>query len=149
MSRRVILILIVIMILVMTSLILVQTNSILKALEIKEEQFNAQVNSALTKVVYQLEMDEASSLVDLARDFSAPRNNGIFPGNTQPSSGVLTIERKILSYQYSQQPSAVVHTEEFAIDFGNEEAERIQSERGKPGEYPNAFDRLHESDGFA
>lgn len=149
MSRRVILILIVIMILVMTSLILVQTNSILKALEIKEEQFNAQVNSALTKVVYQLEMDEASSLVDLARDFSAPRNNGIFPGNTQPSSGVLTIERKILSYQYSQQPSAVVHTEEFAIDFGNSEAERIQSERGKPGEYPNAFDRLHESDGFA
>ena len=65
MSRRVILILIVIMVLVMTSLILVQTNSILKALEIKEEQFNAQVNSALTKVVYQLEMDEASSLVDL------------------------------------------------------------------------------------
>jgi len=149
MSRRVILILIVIMILVMTSLILVQTNSILKALEIKEEQFNAQVNSALTKVVYQLEMDEASSLVDLARDFSAPRNNGIFSGNTQPSSGVLTIERKILSYQYSQQPSAVVHTEEFAIDFGNSEADRIESERGKPGEYPNAFDRLHESDGFA
>jgi two-component system phosphate regulon sensor histidine kinase PhoR len=138
------------MVLVMTSLILVQTNSIIKALEIKEEQFNAQVNSALTKVVYQLELDEASSLVDLARDFTAPRNNGIFPGNIQqPSSGMLTIERKILSYQYSQQPSGVVHTEEFAIDFGNAEAERIQSERGKPGEYPNAFDRLHESDGFA
>ena len=51
MSRRVILILIVIMVLVMTSLILVQTNSILKALHIKEEQFNSQVNSALTKVV--------------------------------------------------------------------------------------------------
>jgi len=150
MSRRVILILIVIMILVMTSLILVQTNSIIKALEIKEEQFNAQVNSALTKVVYQLEMDEASSLVDLARDFSVPRNNGIFPGNIQqPSSGVLSIESRILSYQYSQRASGVVHSEEIAIDFGTAEAEQIESERGKPGEYPNAFDRLHESDGFA
>jgi len=150
MSRRVILILIVIMALVMTSLILVQTNSILKALQIKEEQFNAQVNSALTKVVYQLEMDEASSLVDLAKDFSTPRNNGVFPGNIQQSiSGSLSLQKKILSYQYSQQASGAVHSEELVIDFGNVEDEKIQSERGKPGEFPNAFDIIHESDGFA
>jgi two-component system phosphate regulon sensor histidine kinase PhoR len=150
MSRRVILILIVIMILVMTSLILVQTNSILKALEIKEEQFNAQVNSALTKVVYQLEMDEASSLVDLAKDFSTSRTNSILPGNIQQStSGTITIQSKILSYQYSQRASGAIHHEEIVEDFGITEAERIQSERGKPGEFPNAFDRFHESDGFA
>jgi two-component system phosphate regulon sensor histidine kinase PhoR len=150
MSRRVILILIVIMILVMTSLILVQTNSIIKALEIKEEQFNAQVNSALTKVVYQLEMDEASSLVDLAKDFSTSRNNSIFPGNIQQStSGTITIQSKILSYQYTQRASGIIHREEIVEDFGTTEAERIQSERGRPGEFPNAFDRFHESDGFA
>jgi len=40
MSRRVILTLIILMALVMTSLILVQTNSILKALEIKEKVFD-------------------------------------------------------------------------------------------------------------
>jgi len=150
MSRRVILILIVIMALVMTSLILVQTNSILKALEIKEEQFNSQVKSALTTVVYQLEMDEASSLVDLAKGFSTPRNNGVFPGNIQQSiSGSLSLQKKILSYQYSQQASGAVHSEELVIDFGNVEDEKIQSERGKPGEFPNAFDIIHESDGFA
>jgi two-component system phosphate regulon sensor histidine kinase PhoR len=138
------------MVLVITSLILVQTNSILKALEIREEQFNAQVNSALTKVVYQLEMDEASSLVDLAKDFSTPRNNGIFPGNIQQSiSGSLTIQSKTLSYHYSQRTSGTIHSEEIAIDFGGAEAERNKSERGKPGEYDNAFDRIHESDGFA
>jgi len=150
MSRRVILTLIVIMALVMTSLILVQTNSILKALEINEKLFKDRVNSALTKVVYQLEMDEASSLVDLAKDFSTPRNNGIFPGNMQQSiSGSLSLERKILSYQYSQQAPGVVHSEEVIIDIGNVENEKIQSERGKPGDYANAFDRIHESDGFA
>ena len=150
MSRRVILILIVIMALVMTSLILVQTNSILKALEIKEEQFNSQVKSALTTVVYQLEMDEASSLVDLAKGFSTPKNNGVFPGNIQQSiSGSLSLQSKILSYQYSQQASGAVHSEELVIDFGNVEDEKIQSERGKPGEFPNAFDIIHESDGFA
>ena len=150
MSRRVILTLIVIMALVMTSLILVQTNSILKALEIKEEQFNSQVKSALTTVVYQLEMDEASSLVDLAKGFSTPRNNGVFPGNIQQSiSGSLSLQKKILSYQYSQQASGAVHSEELVIDFGNVEDEKIQSERGKPGEFPNAFDIIHESDGFA
>jgi two-component system, OmpR family, phosphate regulon sensor histidine kinase PhoR len=150
MSRRVILILIVIMALVMTSLILVQTNSILKALEIKEEQFNGQVKSALTTVVYQLEMDEASSLVELAKDFSTSRNNGIFPGNIQQSiPGSLSMDRKILSYQHSQQTLGLVHSEEIAIAFGNIEDENIPNERGKPGEYANAFDRIHESDGFA
>ena len=95
-------------------------------------------------------MDEASSLVDLAKDFSTPRNNGIFPGNTQQSiSGSLSLQSKILSYQYSHQASGVVHSEEVIIDFGNVEDEKIQSERGKPGDYVNAFDRIHESDGFA
>jgi len=83
MNRRVIITLIVLMILVMTSLILVQTSSILQALEIKEEQFNAAVNSALSKVVYQLEMEEASALAEYAKDISPPKGNGIFPGNIQ------------------------------------------------------------------
>ena len=46
------------MVLVMTSLILVQTNSILKALQIKEEQFDGQVNIALGKVTNKLETEE-------------------------------------------------------------------------------------------
>lgn len=150
MSRRVILILIVIMVLVMTSLILVQTNSILKALQIKEEQFNSQVNSALTKVVYQLEDYEASLLAAQTQSFNSPRNNGIFPGNIQQSiSESFTIQSNTLSYSYSRRTTGTIQDEEITADFGEAEAERIQSERGRPGQFPNAFDRIHESDGFA
>lgn len=146
MSKRVIHLLIVIMVLVMTGLIIVQTNSIMNAFSIKEEQFNAQVNSALTKVVYQLEMDEASSLVALTRDFNSTRNNRLFP---RSNSGYLTIQSQVLSYQYSTQNPAVVHREEIAINLGNQTDEADRSERGKPGDYPNAFDIIHQSDGFA
>jgi two-component system phosphate regulon sensor histidine kinase PhoR len=138
------------MILVMTSLILVQTNSILKALSIKEEQFNSQVNGALTKVVYQLEDYEASLLAAQSRSFGIHRNMGIFPGNIQQSiSESFTIQSNTLSYSYSKRTTGAIRSEEITEDFGDAEANRIQSERGRPGEFPNAFDRIHESDGFA
>ncbi|MFY9152475.1 MAG: HAMP domain-containing sensor histidine kinase [Prolixibacteraceae bacterium] len=149
MSRRVILTLIVLMALVMTSLILVQINSIYKTLQIKEEQFDAAVNSALTKVVYQLDMDEASSLVASARELTSHRGNNIFPNNTQQSiSGTLNIQNRTLSFQFSKQTSGLISSEELTI-YGGPEVEVEQNERGKPGEYPNAFDLFHESDGFA
>ena len=68
------------MALVMTSLILVQTNSILKALEIKEEQFNTAVNSALTNVSYQLERDEASLLAERGNSQLASQGRNIYLG---------------------------------------------------------------------
>jgi len=150
MNRRVIITLIVLMILVMTSLILVQTSSILQALEIKEEQFNAAVNSALSKVVYQLEMEEASALAEYAKDISPPKGNGIFPGNIQQSiSGTLNLKSTKLSFQYSQQTVGIIQREELSVDYNGKEAKGAQNERGRPGDYPNAFDIFHESDGFA
>lgn len=150
MSRRVILTLIVLMILVMTSLILVQTNSILKALEIKEEQFDAAVNSSLSKVAYQLEMEEVSTLAELAKDIRANRENNTFPGNQQLISGSISQQNRKLSYQFSQPSSGIVYSEELIINYrGTAAPDDNENERGQPGDYPNAFDIFHESDGYA
>ncbi|MBA4408386.1 MAG: HAMP domain-containing sensor histidine kinase [Bacteroidota bacterium] len=150
MNRRVIITLIVLMILVMTSLILVQTSSIMQALEIKEEQFDAAVKGALSLVAYQLELEEASALNEFAKDISTPKGNGIFPGNNQQSiSGTLNLKSTKLSFQYSQQSIGVIQSEELTVDYGENDPNKLQNERGRPGDYPNAFDIFHESDGFA
>jgi len=150
MNRRVIITLIVLMILVMTSLILVQTSSIIQALEIKEEQFDAAVKGALSLVAYQLELEEASALNEFAKDISIPKGNGIFPGNIQQSiSGTLNLNSSKLSFQYLQQSSGVIQSEELIIGYGEKDSTEVQNERGKPGDYPNAFDIFHESDGYA
>ncbi|MBL7966520.1 MAG: HAMP domain-containing histidine kinase [Prolixibacteraceae bacterium] len=134
----------------MTSLILVQTNSILKALEIKEEQFDAAVNSSLIKVAYQLEMEEAATITELAKDLGSRRSNDIFPGNQQFISGTLRQQGRKLSYQLSQQSSGIIYSEELTINYGGSVIqEDTPNERGRPGDYPNAFDIFHESDGYA
>ena len=83
MSRRVIIFLIVIMAIVMTSLILVQTNSIQKAFQIKEEQFDQMVNRSIRQVVRKLELEEASLLA--AQSNLQAYQNSIFP-KKQPTT---------------------------------------------------------------
>jgi len=149
MSRRVIVILIVLMVLVMTSLILVQINSIYNARQIKEDQFDAMVRSALIRVATQLEMEEAAPLVELANSISSRRNNGIFPGNSNRSiSESLNQQTGKLSFRYLQRKSGNTITEELKVDY-SEPQDEASNERGRPGDFPNAFDVLHESDGFA
>ena len=149
MSRRVILILIVLMALVMTSLILVQTNSILKALEIKEEQFDAAVKSALNRVVESLEREDSKLLVEYEQKLFAPRNNDIFPGNNiqHSSPGILNQHSIQLSLQYSQPSTGTSYSEELTIGFGAPQRNE-QNERGRPGDFPNAFDIIHDYDGY-
>lgn len=148
MSRRVIITLIVLMILVMTSLILVQVYSIFRALELKEEQFDAAVSSALVKVTNRLELEEASALAELTKDVSTQRSNGIFPGNSPRSvSGALNQQSSMLSILHSQQASGYVYSEELTINYSAPRTEE-QKERGRPGDFPNAFDIIHEKDGY-
>ena len=133
----------------MTSLILVQINSIYKALQIKEDQFDAAVQSALSRVAFQLEMEEAAPLVELENSISSRRNNGIFPGNNNRSiSESLNQQTAKLSFRYLQRKSGNKITEELKVDYSQPPVE-ASNERGRPGDYPNAFDVLHESDGFA
>lgn len=148
MSKRVIVILIVLMALVMTSLILVQTNSIIKALQIKEEQFDASVNAALSDVSKQLEMEETKILTESLQKSYIPSSRNIYPYNMQRSiSGSITRQNFQLSYQFSQglpgpsDPIKLKPEPELNSD-------QQKNERGRPGDFPNAFDIINSYDGY-
>ncbi|HEX7585260.1 MAG TPA: HAMP domain-containing sensor histidine kinase [Prolixibacteraceae bacterium] len=149
MSRRVIIILIVFMVLVMTSLILVQTNSILKALQIKEEQFDGQVNIALGKVTNKLETEETSLIENKSARISTSSNNGIYPNDYHRTiPGTLSKRGIQVSMEYSKGLHGSAYYEELNIEYGAATSAKT-SERGRPGDFPNAFDIIHEKDGYA
>jgi two-component system phosphate regulon sensor histidine kinase PhoR len=127
----------------MTGLIVVQTNSIFKALEIKEEQFNSSVKNALLSVSDRLEMEETSSMTAFEKSIASQRENS---GSLSPF-GLLSNPRDLqISWRYSQQISNGVTTEEYNVEFGANP--NNENERGQPGDYPNAFDRIHEYNSF-
>lgn len=64
MSKNKLLTLIILMGLVMTGLILVQTNSIKKAADIREEQFDQAVKQLLTQVTKKLEEHETQFILE-------------------------------------------------------------------------------------
>ena len=111
MSKKVIVTLIVIMGLVMTCLILVQTNSLMKAFDIREEQFDQKIDHTLRNVITKLENDEM-------RGFTESRgagNNSIFPQGGQQSitlhqqqteitSNSLNISESLLSIVIAEDP---------------------------------------------
>ena len=154
MSRRVIIFLIVIMAIVMTSLILVQTNSIRKAFKIKEDQFDQSVNRALRQVVSQLELEEASKLLAQSNRQSYPnlpfpqskRQNNIFPGSNQNNNaGSADFS---ISFRFSQQKSDDGSHQEFSFSYNEDSIRNLNSERGRPGDFPSAFDKIHDYDGY-
>jgi two-component system phosphate regulon sensor histidine kinase PhoR len=139
MNKRVIVTLIVLMILVMTSLILVQTNSIRKALQLREEQFDADVNSALTRVVERIESDEYNFVKENVRSISP------FPRNTYPKAGISSISSVKIEIPSLNGASASLYIEERTFGFvGSNKT----NERGRPGDAPNAFDIFHEQDNY-
>jgi hypothetical protein len=88
MSRNKLVTLIVLMGLVMTGLILVQTNSIKKAADIREGQFDQTVTQMLTQVIRKMEEHETQSLFEeeLLRVYqqgTAPRNQFFLKANCQ------------------------------------------------------------------
>jgi two-component system phosphate regulon sensor histidine kinase PhoR len=132
------------MALVMTGLILVQTNSILKALEIKEEQFNTSIKNALNAVVNRLEMEEALELNAYDKSLFPQHANGGLSGNSSLSSEIHSITKDLqFSLQYSLQISGNDST---IIGFGLPEEDN--NERGRPGDFPNAFERIHQYESF-
>jgi two-component system phosphate regulon sensor histidine kinase PhoR len=152
MSRRVIIFLIVIMAIVMTSLIAVQTNSIQKAFQIKEEQFDQTVNRAIRQVVRRLELEEASLLIAQSNRQAIsgsifPRNNqqnNIFP-NTPNNSQQKGQSDVNISFRFSQRKSAGTYSEELSISY-NDSNSIFNNERGRPGDFPSAFDEIHDFD---
>lgn len=154
MSRRVIIFLIVIMAIVMTSLILVQTNSIQKAFQIKEEQFDQMVNRSIRQVVRKLELEEASLLaaqsnLQAYRNSLFPKNNQqqrIFPGNSNNKATGKNGDVNI-SFRFSQRNNSSTYREELSITY-NDSTSTYRNERGMPGDFRSAFDEIHDYDGY-
>jgi len=145
MSKKMFITLIALMVLVMAGLIFVQVNSIMKASEIREEQFDRTVTIALLNVVRELELFESKKLVEeenrLSRDNFSLRPPGgfenIIPRST-PGSDVS------ISFSYSQQNLDGNIREQVQVRVNDSLQIDSVTERGKPGEFPSAFDELHD-----
>ncbi len=142
------------MAIVMTSLILVQTNSIQKAFQIKEEQFDQMVNRSIRQVVRKLELEEASLLaaqsnLQTYRNSLFPKKNQqqrIFPGNSNNKATGKNGDVNI-SFRFSQRNNSSTYREELSITY-NDSTSTYRNERGMPGDFRSAFDEIHDYDGY-
>ncbi len=79
------------MALVMAGLIIVQTNSLKQAADIKADQFNNQVNRALAQVIDKLESNETRIVQRLVNYNTMPSLSPVDIGNLPPGQGSLSI----------------------------------------------------------
>ncbi|MDD4225336.1 MAG: HAMP domain-containing sensor histidine kinase [Mariniphaga sp.] len=144
MSRKMLLTLIVLMALVLSGLILIQTNLIKTASDIREEQFDQMVKSALKRVVDHMEELERRDARESARIgrlpgmANSPGNMDVFP---RQSTGQISGQFR---FQYSERSVFGNYREEFQITFTD------TTHSGKDGLDPwfsdeaSSFDQLHE-----
>lgn len=149
MSKKIIISLIVLMAVVMTSLILVQSNSIKKAYDIREEQFDQTVGRALRRVIDRMEREEMSRL---SSNYSVQSSgNSLFPntgrkGNFVPQSkkqGEVSFSRRY----YQRNGAGAIYKEELTFSY-SDSVSSADNERGRPGEFPSAFDMFHDYDSY-
>ncbi len=141
MSKKIIISLIVLMALVMTSLILVQSSSIKKAFDIREEQFDQIVSRALKEVIDKIEAEEMATI---SQDPYTARNS-MFPSTRSSISfGSSGSQRISLSAEFSKRNGLGAITEKYVITG----ADTATNERGRPGDFPSAFDEIHDADNF-
>lgn len=145
MSKKMLVTLIVLMALVLSGLILIQTRLIKSASDIREEQFDQLVTNALKRIVAQLEIYEQR----VAR-VSAQR--GMLPGNNNLPENLSTFPRKQQSVQgsvrfelrYFQQNSG----SEFREDVEIQMTDSLNSPLNKNGLQQNdgssTLDQIHE-----
>ncbi len=150
MSKRVIIWLVAIMIVVITSLIVVQAISMRNAYMVREHQFDQLVNRVLHQVVDKLERDEMSRVADAHMSssfFSKPLNYQPASPNPQASSimpnGTFSVSGKI-----NKDGATIVYQEKLSIAFNDSTLQKEEGERGQPGQYPSAFDVFHDNDSY-
>lgn len=142
MSRNRIVTLIVLMALVMTGLIILQTNSIKKAADIREEQFDQTVRQVLSQVIRKMEDHETQIILEEELQKAYSQNNlkpepGMFDGLI--SQGVYS-QSFSLSLSFSNNASRIRQQLEF--DFSDTTELAGNSTRGIPGDFPTGFDKL-------
>ncbi len=145
MSKKMLITLIALMVLVMVGLIIVQVNSIKKASEIREEQFDRTITTALAQVIRELELYESRMLIEeenrltqqpqgsqTLRDFE-----NIIPRSFRGSD-------ISISFSYSQQNVRGNVSEQVQLYVNDSLRTGTVNGRGRPGEFPSAFDKLHD-----
>ncbi len=142
MSRKMLLTLIVLMALVLSGLILIQTNLIKTASDIREEQFDQMVTNSLKRVVEQLDQHEQRLARESARAGRLPGNNKM-PGNLNvfPRQGSVQIESS-LQYRFGNSMYGSF-SEKYQIII----TDSVQSVQGENQNLPNdatSFEQLHE-----
>ncbi len=141
MSRKKLITLIVTMALVLSGLILVQTNSIKKAADIREEQFDQSVRHVLTQVVRKLEEHERMLLLEeelTNANAAGAVENMIAPFANLIPRGLLNPDFS-LSFSYSAQTRVLQQPE---YQFIDSTVTIETTTRGRPGDFPSAFDKL-------
>jgi two-component system, OmpR family, phosphate regulon sensor histidine kinase PhoR len=144
MSKKRLVTLIVSMALVLAGLILVQVNSIQVASKIREEQFDQTVRHALSQVVRKMEEHERVLLLEeeLSMANEQPSNVLELPSFGKLIPWGLKDPNFSLSYSYSRSPQSIHQQMEFV--FTDTIAKLDQTTRGMPGDFPSAFDKLHD-----
>jgi two-component system phosphate regulon sensor histidine kinase PhoR len=144
MSKKMLVTLIVLMALVLSGLILIQTNLIKTASDIREEQFDRMVKNALKSVADQLELNEQRLARESARlgrlpGFdSSPENLSPFP---RRRSGQLS---QSFQFQYSEQGIFSGYREELQIIITDSNRISPNTTPEDNQEDKSFFDRLHE-----
>jgi two-component system phosphate regulon sensor histidine kinase PhoR len=137
--------LIFLMALVLSGLIFIQTRTIKRASDIREEQFDRQVNNALALVTYQLELyerDEARLAALQGRipgEESPAENLNVFPRNAI-TQGSLSIK---FGYSQSSEDGFVGgYEEELNLQYGDTTLNLLPDSINTPEE-AQGFDRMH------
>ena len=144
MSRRMLLTLIVLMALVLSGLILIQTNLIKTASDIREEQFDQMVKGALKRVVDQMELHEQR----LARESARA---GRLPGANNPQRNLSVFPRQgagqisgSFQFRYSESNNYRSFQEEFQIIITDSARSQQNEDMLQFPSDANSFEQLHE-----
>ena len=146
MSRKMLVTLIFLMAVVLSGLIFVQTRTIKRASDIREEQFNRQVTNALTTVAYQLELYEQREARISAQRGQLPGVNSpagnlnIFPRNPA-NQGSLNIQ-----FGYSERSENGIFGSfgEFELEYRDSTLNIHYDSLGIHGVPTQGFDRMHD-----
>jgi two-component system, OmpR family, phosphate regulon sensor histidine kinase PhoR len=143
MSKNKLLTLIILMGLVMTGLILVQTNSIKKAADIREEQFDQAVKQLLSQVTKKLEEHETQMILEEELSRVYQQRNAAQGSQAAVTPAPFSFSAQNFTLSFGSRGSQFM-SEQIELEYSDTILSIARSSRGLPGQFPSAFDKLHD-----
>lgn len=126
----------------MTALIVVQANSIMKAANIREEQFDQTVRQALSQVIRKMEEHETYLLLE--EELDTAYQQGVIVPHRNGLGNLVTPGMRSLGLSLSFSYSGNNVQQQIEFQYTETEVSHELNARGAPGDFPSAFDRLHD-----